>query len=225
LKKKSIFILGVNRSGTTSLAINLGKQIGRYIIEPWGKRKHINNYPISNVADKYNTVLKSIINQKPEQRKEDFFHFLVELVEYFGIDNTIFITRKNFDEHILSYSNLMYAKYKFDEHFKKTGIKDFSFFKNMSKSWKISDLPKSYLHNQELQDKYRSILSKQNHLLSKLSSHFGKKIIWYEDLYGKDRKLSLDIIKSWKFDINCNLLNEQLDPKFKYMKKEEFRLL
>ena len=225
MKKKSILILGVNRSGTTSLAINLGKQIGSYIIEPWNKRKHINNYPISSVADKYNTVLKSIVNQKPKQCKEDFFHFLVELVEYFGIDNTIFITRQNLDEHILSYTNLMYGEYKFNEHLKKTGIEDFSFFSNMFKNWKISDLPKSYLYNQELQDKYRFLISKRNHLLLKLSSHFGKKIIWYEDLYGKDRKLSLDIIKSWKFDINCNLLNEQLDPKFKYMKKEEFRLL
>jgi len=218
-------ILGVYRSGTSSLAIYLGEQIGSRILEPWGIRKYIPSYPISSVADKYNTILKSIVNQKPKQCKENLFHFLVELVEYFGIDNTIFITRKNFEEHILSFTNLMYAKYKFDEHFKKTGIKDFSFLNNMAKSWKISDLPKSYLHNQELQDKYRFLISKRNHLLSKLSSHFGKKIIWYEDLYGKDRKLSLDIIKSWKFDINCNLLNEQLDPKFKYMKKEEFRLL
>ena len=194
-------------------------------MEPWANKKEEGSYPLSTIVGKYDTVLKSIINHKPTQHQGDLFSFLIELVEYFGIDNTILITRKNFEDHLLSFSNLMYGQYKFKEHFKKTGIKNFQLKQNNSRRWKVSDLPESYLNNKKLQQEYRSILTERRNLLFKLSSHFRKKVVWYEDLYGKDRKLSLNIIKSWKFDIDCNLLNQQLNPEFKYMVKEELRLL
>jgi len=50
-----------------------------------------------------------------------------------------------------------------------------------------------------------------------LSKKLNIDITWYEDLFGNDRKKSLDIIKSWNLDLDSNQLNEDLHPKNKYL--------
>ncbi len=54
-------------------------------------------------------------------------------------------------------------------------------------------------------------------LLKELSTILNIPITWYEDLYGEDRIKSLGIIQDWGIsNIDSNLLNENLDPQFRY---------
>jgi len=65
-------------------------------------------------------------------------------------------------------------------------------------------------------------------VMFELSKLYNKDIVWYEDLYGNNRDLSLKIIKSWAFkdfEIDCIQLNEYLDPKYKYNKSNFDKLI
>ena len=48
-------------------------------------------------------------------------------------------------------------------------------------------------------------------------------ITYYEDLYGQDRKVSLEVIDSWNLPISNSKLCEYLDPKYK-LKKDSKKL-
>ena len=52
--------------------------------------------------------------------------------------------------------------------------------------------------------------------MNMISTKLSIPMIYYEDLYGDDRNKSLEIIKSWKLDIDNGKLNEILNPKFRY---------
>ena len=223
--KESVLILGVNRSGTTSLCLNLAKQIGKSIIEPWGHLENIDSYPIPKLCSDHNTVLKSITHQKPRSYVKDVYYFLLELIDFFGINNTILISRKNFYDQVFSYSNLMYSGYEFRKYLKETGKKNYSLIKNPLRNWSEKDLPEWYINDEKIQYTLHKHIDRRRELLFKLSSELNKEIVWYEDLYGEDRNLSLSIINSWNLNIDNKKLNEDLNPKFRYRKTNKSRLL
>lgn len=229
-----LLVLGVGRSGTSSLGKGLAEQIGRYIPEPW-RPKHPeyeknSNVFFKNLENETNIVVKTLLIQKPifysESKLLDFF---IELIDKFGINNTILIGRKNLQEHIVSQINLQYRVDLKHQYQNRVTAQQFHLNKHsIDNSWRIDDIPISYFEDKKLRSKILTELEIQNDNLFKVSEIFKKEIVWYEELYGENRNLSLDIIKSWKFDnieINCKQLNNYLNPKYRYNKTKNYRLI
>ncbi len=230
MNKKSILIVGVHRSGTTSLGDKLSKQVGKFISEPWNSWVHtdsykISTYPIDSYIGKFNTVVKTFPNQVPINYNSTKLDWLLELVEYMGVDRTILISRKNFKEHLTSYTNLMYRVYKHRKFFEETGIFDSSLKLPVHSEWIEEDIPEWYLNLKEQEKNNKKELIKNRDLLFKLSTTIDKEITLYEDLFGKDREKSLEIIKSWNLNVNENQLNIELNPIYKKKKPNRKELI
>lgn len=151
MDKKSILIVGVHRSGTTFLGGKLGKQIGKFISEPWNSWVHIDSYkastyPIDSYISKSDTVIKTFPDQLPINYTGSKLDWLLEVVEYIGVSRTILISRKNFKEHLTSYTNLMYRVYKHRQFYKHTGIFDSSLKLPVHSEWREEDIPEWYLN-------------------------------------------------------------------------------
>jgi hypothetical protein len=152
----------------------------------------------------------------------DFHKYLISI---FGIENTILITRKYFDEHLdsrmhLRYRSLLYNKY---NPLYIEGRKH-----SPHRPYRASSIPKSFLQNRELRQRMTDRIIQERKAIFELSKLYNKDIVWYEDLYGNDRDLSLKIIKSWAFkdfEIDCTQLNEYLDPKYRYNKSNSNELI
>lgn len=230
MNNKSVLIVGVHRSGTTFLGDKLGEQIGKFISEPWNSWVHIDSYkastyPIDNYISKSDTVIKTFPDQLPLNYTGSKLNWLLELVEYIGVSRTILISRKNFKEHLTSYTNLMYRVYKHRQFYKDTGIFDSSLKLPVHSEWREKDIPEWFLNLKDEEKKNKKDLTKNRDLLFKLSTTIDKKITWYEDLYGEDRIKSLDVIKSWNLSIDENQLNIDLNPKYKKKKSNLTKLI
>ena len=230
MDKKSILIVGVHRSGTTFLGGKLGKQIGKFISEPWNSWVHIDSYkastyPIDSYISKSDTVIKTFPDQLPINYTGSKLDWLLEVVEYIGVSRTILISRKNFKEHLTSYTNLMYRVYKHRQFYKHTGIFDSSLKLPVHSEWREEDIPEWYFNLKDEEKKNKNDLTKNRDLLFNLSTTIDKKITWYEDLFGGDREKSLEIIKSWNFNINENKLNTDLNPKYKKKKSNRTEII
>ena len=230
--KNSILILGIARSGTTSLGKGLAHQgAGEYIGEPWRLsrleyKENSSSIFFNYIKEAINVVLKSNILQVPYSYDRptplDFHKYLISI---FGIENTILITRKNLDEHVDSRMHLRYRSLLNDKYnpLKKEGRKHSS-----HRPYRASLIPKSFLQNSKVRQKTTDRIIRERKAIFELSKLFNKDIVWYEDLYGNDRDLSLKIIKSWAFkdfEIDCTQLNEYLDPKYKYNKSNFNKLI
>ena len=230
MNNKSILIVGVHRSGTTFLGDKLSKQVGKFISEPWNSWVHLDSYkastyPINSYISKFNNVVKTFPDQLPINYTGNRLDWLLELVEYMGIDRTILISRKDFKEHLTSYTNLMYRVYRHRQFFKKTGIFDSSLKLPVHSEWREEDIPKWFLNLKEQKINNKEDLINNRDLLFKLSTSIDKKITWYEDLFGEDREKSLEIIKSWDLGINENKLNIDLNPMHKKKKPNRTALI
>lgn len=104
---KNVLIIGVQRTGTTSLLQSF-KKSKKTILEPFNYfelpkgivRK--NKYP-SDFLEK-NIVVKTLNYQTPKESDLNEFEFYIEFSQYFDI--IILLDRKNFNEHFLSIVNL-----------------------------------------------------------------------------------------------------------------------
>jgi len=82
-------------------------------------------------------------------------------------------------------------------------------------SWEFSNIPKEYVNQFILDNKHKLIYDFKTKIQT-LSTLLSIPITYYEDLYGEDRELSLNIIKSWKLDIDEERLNDTLNPLNRY---------
>ena len=88
--------------------------------------------------------------------------------------------------------------------------------KSVHLKYKYEEIQSEYINN-FLQKKKQVDLIESKQLLKELSTILNIPITWYEDLYGEDRIKSLEIIQEWAIpNIDSNLLNERLDPQFRY---------
>lgn len=233
--KNSFLVLGCKRSGTTSLGYALTEQInGVYIGEPFrpGLLEYEENCTtlFNDLPNRNNIVLKTLLRQKPKYFDKSLFDFFTYLIDLFGIENTILIGRKNFEEHVLSHINLYYQSDLHKRYYPQTKPESqdsFSINKHRtSKPWVLKDIPKEYLQNERLIKKAQNDITVHRENLFKVSKMFNKEIVWYEELYGKDRNLSLEIIKSWNLkNVVSEELNSYLDPKYKYNKTGNMSLI
>lgn len=190
-----ILIVCPPRCGSTSLLNNLCELTNsKRVAEPYTNPKELltrkqNEYPLNFNG---NYIVKMVSNQVPESYREDFESFIT--LVYKEYSKVILLSRRNLQEHFESYINLRLRLNKKDVH----------------DSWYIEDIKPFYnrfdIENFKLKITVIDIISKKLKI----------PIIYYEDLYGKDRKKSLKIIESLNLNIDNSKLNDKLNPIFRY---------
>jgi len=208
-----VLILGLPRSGTTSLIKGIKAEGYHDIIEPFngGLQNAVEReYPLRDLFDYKNVVVKNTTYQKPQSWKSDWHSFSIEFMENF--DKMIFLDRREFEVHFNSTVNLWYRVLN-----KGTTMQP----------WIDEDIPKDFRNGYVIGGGVEK-LHKAKESLRDLLVKVGHKdnIVYYEDLYGQDRNKSLEIIKSWELDnINPDSLNEFLHPSKKLYRGEKRQLL
>ena len=190
-----ILIVSPPRCGSTSLLNNLCELTNsKRIAEPYTNPKELltrkqNEYPL-NLNGNY--IVKMVFNQVPESYREDFESFIT--LVYREYSKVILLSRRNLQEHFESYINLRSRLNKKDVH----------------DSWYIDDIKPFY--NRFNIEKFKL----KTTVIDIISKKLKIPIIYYEDLYGKDRKKSLKIIESLNLNIDNSKLNDKLNPIFRY---------
>jgi len=201
-----ILIISPPRCGSTSLLNNISLlRSADRIAEPYTNPKELISrdpypYPLP-VTD--NCVVKMITSQVPEEfgKPNEFCKFIKTL--YKDYDRTIILGRKNLNEHFESFLNLRMRLNK----------------ENVHAPWYINEL-ETYNKSLELIDQLKATLKKNLEMINQIQIELNIPIIFYEDLYGSDREKSFNILKNLDLELDVNLLNKKLHPKFKYRQKE-----
>ena len=205
-----VLILALPRTGTSTLLYRIADQGFEKISEPYNRPLHKNKYPWPLRWDSYKTDIavkhllfsdNSNIQQLPlpKYTKDKEFSITLFAKEF---DKIILLDRRDYKIHLESYINLHY-KMDYDK-------------KSVHLKYKYEEIPSEYINN-FLQKKKQVDLIESKQLLKELSTILNIPITWYEDLYGEDRLKSLEIIQEWAIpNIDSNLLNERLDPQFRY---------
>jgi hypothetical protein len=203
-----ILIIGIARSGTTSLLRGISSQGFYDIGEPYNKwvRSEL-AYPLEELDKHDNIVVKHIALQKPKNYKGTWIEFLIEFSKSF--DRIIFLDRSDFEEHYESTLNLWYKS-----HIQKQSV--------MSK-WSSEDIPDLFRVG-FASGGGRHALQKEKDEFKEVVKTLNGNITFYEDLYGNDRDKSLEIISSWNLPLKNSELCLYLNPKYK-LKKDSKKLL
>lgn len=203
-----ILILGVARSGTTSLLNSIGNLNYIKIGEPFNYEINKNKYdfPLRELNEYNRVCVKCTALQKPLEYSGTVLNFYKNFIHLF--DKTILLDRRNLNEHLLSYANLRYRIY--------AGM-------NIWDSWDENDIDSDFLNkffgsNLEIHIKSSKII------IDEISKELNIPITYYEDLYGIDRTKSKKLIQSWNLNLDEIQLNNMLHPKFK-LKQEIKRLI
>mgnify|MGYP006141563091 CR=1 FL=1 len=202
-----ILIIGIARSGTTSLLRGIKAQGFYGIGEPYNEwvRSEL-PYPLEELDQHTNIVVKIISNQKPKNYKGTWVDFVKKFSKSF--DKLIFLDRSDFGEHYESILNLWHKS-----HIKKHSV--------MS-SWVSEDIPDLFRVGFSTGGGMQR-LQKEKKEFKEVVETLNGNITYYEDLYGQDRKVSLEVIDSWNLPISNSKLCEYLDPKYK-LKKDSKKL-
>jgi len=198
-----ILIIGIPRTGSTSLwsnIINLGYS---GLMEPYRRYNHnYLKYPYPlDISKNEKVVVKHLIHDIPRKKyigNMSDIDICKEMSEQF--DKTIILDRRNSQEMLESYIGLYYN---LDNNM------------DIHSSWEFSNIPKEYVNQFILDNKHKLIYDFKTKIQT-LSTLLSIPITYYEDLYGEDRELSLNIIKSWKLDIDEERLNDTLNPLNRY---------
>lgn len=195
-----ILIISAPRTGSSSLANNL-KNVLKYkqlYLEPYLFEY---GYPL-NLSK--NSIVKTMTYQVPSNYGENdnykstkFELFISDWSKEFN--KIILLSRKNEQDHLESWINLLSKQENGESVYKK---------------WNINEI-KGKLKNHNYVDYLKKQIKHHTDKIKELSILFNIPITFYEDLYGIDRKKSLEIIKSWDCSVDSKELNKKLDPKFK----------
>jgi len=201
-----ILIYGTPRSGTTSLMKSLGNQYFFLLEEPFTEwiNKSMCEYPLTELNEHSNIVVKSLALQKPKSSK-NLLEFQLDFAKEF--DCVIILDRKNLKEHKESFLHLYY---RLD-----------NLHPSVHQKWTMDVIPKKYQEDFEIDNRYYDLELQKEHI-KRLSEVLNIPITYYEDLYGNDRKKSFDIINSWNIPIDVNKLNKDLVPIHKLRQKKSF---
>ena len=207
-----ILIIGTSRSGTTSLLNGISEQNYTKISEPFNDRfRDTQLYPI-NLSDN-NVCVKTLVFQKPNQYSniESFYKSFVN-----KFDKVILLDRYDLQEHWISNINLHY-KNKLKETLKLNTWPSHD-------KWFIDEITED-IENEVISDGWYEFFKKEKNLIRELSINLKIDITLYENLYGNDRDISLNIIKDWNLSLNSKKLNEYLNPIYKYKQKNPKKLI
>lgn len=198
-----ILIIGIPRTGSTSLwsnIINLGYS---GLNEPY-RRYNLNYlkhpYPL-DILKNEKIVVKHLTHDMPRKKyigNMSDIEVCKDMSEQF--DKTIILDRRNSQEMLESYIGFYY---------------NYENNKDVHSTWEFSNIPKEYVNEFILDNKHKMIYDFKTKIQT-LSALLSIPITYYEDLYGEDRELSLNIIKSWKLDLDEERLNDALHPINRY---------
>ena len=193
-----VLIVGVPRSGTTSLAEGIHKISKCDVqIEPHNSRNKNHPYTLKDMkVDTNNICVKTLIYHKPNVCINSSLEYIYNFTKEF--DDIVLLDRIDYEEHLDSMTNLIYRLH---------------LNKSVFKRWKPSDIPNDWKN--EFIDMIDKSLTEYKGMLTELSNRLNIKRTWYEELYGSDRNKSLKIIEEWGIDIDSNALNEYLNPRYK----------
>lgn len=221
-----ILIIGTPRSGTTSLIKGIAKQNYFAKGEPYnyniGSHKYKNKYPLKEVSEYENIVVKTLAYQVPkEEEGRNPIDFGVEFCSYF--DKVILLDRLIWESHWESFINLHRLLRNKWEYNISLGI-------NIHTSHQDKFNPHGYwipdsLTNKDFKVAYEQKLDdelkEQKKIIAGISEKLNIPITYYEKLYGEDRMEAFQIINKWDLeDIDPLELLDYLEPSKKYRKWE-----
>ena len=201
-----ILIVGTSRSGTTSLIQGISSQNFKSISEPFNDRFRDEQLDVSKYLNYERLCVKSLVFQKPNDYKDTIL-FYKEFCKRF--DKIILLDRESYKEHWISNINLHY-KNKLKENLNLTTWPSHHIW--------YKDEITSEIENEVINEGWFEFFKNEKKLIKILSDELNIKITLYENLYGNDRSISMDIINNWNINVDSKKLNEYLNPKYKYMR-------
>lgn len=199
-----VLIVGVARTGTTSLLEGITKQKYQRISEPYNTlfRDTILTNPLKGIQDK--AAVKCLIDQLPDYSisYEDYYTSFSK-----NFDKIILLDRKNYKEHWVSFVNLILKNKiklaqrttEWPQHFK----------------WNEREISKFDFDN-VIKEGWLTNFHKQKIAINKLSENIAVPITYYEDLYNLDIEQVTNLVCSWGLDLDSFSLVKFLDPSKKY---------
>lgn len=193
-----ILIIGVSRSGTSSLRKAIMKQGYQSIGEPFNRGfNKTHKYPLE-ILKNDKVCIKTLCGQTALNWKGTSLEFQLKLSKDF--DKIILLDRKNIIEHKESYLHMMWRV----DNKQPVMLK-----------WRPSDIPEEYKKDFESDGRYEDF-KKQKEEIKLISEKLNIPITYYEELYSSDRMYSFEIINKWGLDdIEPFDLNDELDPIYK----------
>ena len=192
-----VLIVGLSRSGTTSLQNSFVDQGYTKLGEPynyrlWKSIKH--DYPPKEVIEEDNIVVKTIVGQMPDIWEDDWYSFIIEFSKHF--DKIILLDRLQFEEHLISVIHLQYRLSK-DEA--------------VMQRWTANDIPDDFLAGYMAAGGDK-LLKNDKGELKGISDELNIPITYYENLYSDDRMAVFELINKWDLDIDPFDMLDYLDP-------------
>lgn len=208
------------RTGSTRLFFVLKKFFKKSMMEPFNHDSAANYNNIKVYPDNFledNLFVKTIISQVCLKTKLSNSEFYIKIASDF--DNVILLDRINYDDHLISITNLLSKIGKKIEYNRERGIylhqhqEQF----DVHQPWHVDELSSEDF---EMIEKYNipQSLKKEKEDLNIISNALEVPITYYEDLYGDDRSKSLQIINGWNLGLDSEYINSKLHPKNKYLK-------
>lgn len=196
-----ILILGIFRTGSTSLLYGISKQGYEPIFEPYNKNHFVNRkyeYPLLELNNHSNTVIKCLTDQV--YGSMDSIDMYVEFSKHF--DNIILLSRRNQQDHFLSFLNSHYQV--------KIG-------NNFHSKYSLDEFKLYNYHSDDFINESKIYINKQYQILNCISNILNIPITFYEDLYSNDKESSMKILKNiLPTNIDISELSKYLDIKNKY---------
>jgi hypothetical protein len=186
-----ILLIGIPRSGTTTLMDSIGSSLKLYIKnEPFNEASNkASNKDVNwDYTPENNVIVKSLMGINVNNPIE-FYKNYSRL-----FDKTILLSRKNTQEAVESYS------------FQALQTRDIPFSWNEEK----------YTYTQTDDSRiiqYRNWMISMKNNLESLSKELNIEIDWYEDLYSGKKEEIVRFVNKHKIDINLDKFSEYLNPK------------
>ena len=192
-----VLIIGIPRSGTTSLLNSFENQGYVKISEPYNyniKKSIKYDNPPKEVLEQDNIIVKSNVTHIPYKWKHDWYTFIIEFVKYF--DKVILLDRLQFEEHLMSIMHLHYRIFK---------------GKSVMQKWSLNDIDSNFIAGY-LAAEGDKILKRDKEQLKTISEELNIPITYYEDLYSEDRIKVFELINKWDLNIDPFEVLDYLDP-------------
>ena len=192
-----VLIIGIPRSGTTSLLNSFENQGYVKINEPYNyniKKSIKYDNPPKEVLEQDNIIVKTNVTHIPYKWKQDWYTFIIEFVKYF--DKVILLDRLQFEEHLMSIMHLHFRIFK---------------GKSVLQKWSLNDIDSNFIAGY-LAAEGDKILKRDKEQLKRLSEELNIPITYYEDLYSEDRIKVFELINKWDLNIDPFEVLDYLDP-------------
>lgn len=194
-----IIIIGPPRTGSTSLSTALSKSLNLKIVNMPGSYQYPNNFSlIEHIINTDNIIFRTDTKVNHGFVIEDFINFF---------DYTILLSRRNEDDHKISFANLYY------KHFY-THIRNHEIYTKQ-------EIPTSIYQSKHFEKCYNDNILIEKESIKELSKNKDIPTIFYEDLYESldGYKLITNLISELDSDKFFNFISSTKKIRFNIEKK------